>query len=281
MLESDSDSRIAVGARLDGRPVGLALALWEPDSPQVRLLSLMVAPELRCRGIGSRILRRCEDLAAATGRPRLATYFSSILPDAGAFAATLAKTGWSAPALLELRCAVRAGETATAIAGWPGMERRLASRDDVAFTPWNECVSADLARIADLAGAADCPPGLTPTHCATEIDPEESFVLRQGGEVVGWILARLDRDAGDDPPGAPTLFISAAYIRRDLWRSGLLVLAYHFMACRHVARFGSDAPARFSTSPKYPGMMALIRRRFAPAAVWVDEWLEAGKQLDG
>jgi len=279
MLDRPGEPRLAVGAWLDGKPAGLALALWEPDSPQVRLLSLMVDADARRRSIGTQLLQRCEELAAATGSPRVATYFSSILPCADAFHATLAAAGWSAPKPLELRCACQAGALGDAIAAWPAMRARLAMEGGVAFKPWGERTPAEEGEVADLAAAEDCPSGLTPSRWHDDMEAEHSLLMLQSGRVVGWILARREPSADPDPLAPPTLFVLAAYIRRELWRSGLLVLSYHFIVRQHAERFGDAAEVRFSTSHDYPGMMALTRRRFAPAALWVDEWLYAHKLL--
>jgi hypothetical protein len=231
---------------------------------------------MRRRGIGGQLLVRCEMLAARTGRARIATYFSSILPEAAAFMATLATAGWSSPRMMELRYAARCTTFAASIAAWPAMRRRL-SAQDVTFEGWSDRSPVDEREIAALASSAECPPGLAPDQWEREIDDDASFVMRRSSHVVGWILARLDSPS--EPGAPPVLFVPCAYIRRDLWRSGLLVLAYHFVACRHAELFGDEAVGRFSTAAQFPGMMALTRRRFAPAALWVDEWLRADKPL--
>jgi hypothetical protein len=120
---------------------------------------------------------------------------------------------------------------------------------------------------------------LSPQRWSGQFDESASLVLRLRGEVVGWILARLDPSSDAAAPGPPTLFIPAAFIRRELWRSGMLVAAYHAITRNHADRFGSAAPVRFSTHSSFAGMMALTRRRFAPIALWIDEWMESSKSL--
>ena len=146
----------------------------------------------------------------------------------------------------------------------------------LAITPWANRSTADDAEIRRLSAPPDCPPGLAPERWAGELEDAECLVLCREGQVTGWMLASLD----PPQPAVPrTLFVLSAYVRRDLWRSGLLTAAYHHIAHRHAERFGPEALVRFFTVPEYPGMMALTRRRLAPAAVRVDEWLVATKHL--
>jgi GNAT superfamily N-acetyltransferase len=274
-LDDTSEAKLAVGARQDGRPIGLALATWSPELPQARLFSLMVDPDARRQSVGTRLLAACEALAAAKGRERLVAYHSSLLPAAGAFAATLRRSGWSAPDLLELRCLGRASDFAAAIALWPGVGDRLLKGNRLGIASWARQTEADAAEIRRLSAPPDCPPGLAPQYWAAEFQDGESIVLTLEGKVAGWMLACLEPEAN----GPPTLHIRSAYVRRDLWRSGILAGAYHEITRRHAERFGAAALVYFATTPSYPGMMALVRRRFAPAALRLDEWLVSTKWL--
>lgn len=79
----------------------------------------------------------------------------------------------------------------------------------------------------------------------------------------------------------PTLYCEAAYIQHDLWRTGILAAGY-LHGYRAVAEhFGPHTIVRFFTVPRMPGMMALVRRRFAPVSLWVDDWLFSRKVLNG
>jgi hypothetical protein len=95
----------------------------------------------------------------------------------------------------------------------------------------------------------------------------------RAGALVGWVLTRLEIE--------PEAYIccESAYIRHDLWNTGVLVAGY-LDAYRGAANhFGPDCIVRFSTGPLMPGLMALTRHRFAPVSLWVDDWLFSQKVL--
>jgi len=175
-----------------------------------------------------------------------------------------------------LRCLGRGSDFAAAIATWPGVGDLL-KQGRLGFAPWASRTEADAAEIARLSAPPDCPPGLAPPYWAAELQDGESLVLTLDGGVAGWMLACLE----PEPAGPPTLHVQSAYVRRDLWRSGILAVAYHEITRRHARRFGAAGLVRFATAPSYPGMMALVRRRFAPVALRVDEWLVSTKHLAG
>ena len=91
---------------------------------------------------------------------------------------------------------------------------------------------------------------------------------------MGWVLLTPD---SQDP--LQVLHCQSAYIRHDLWRTGALVGGF-LHGYRAVAEhFGPDAVVRFHTVPRLPGMVVLVRRRFAPVSLWVDDWLVSRKRL--
>jgi GNAT superfamily N-acetyltransferase len=278
-LRDPEPGRVVVGARIAAKPIGLALAAWRPDLAGARLFSLMVAPECRRQSIGRALLTACESLVAGTGRKRLDAFYSSLLPAARPFAALLVVCGWHLPQARELRCTLSAGMVVAAIAGWPGATGRLLANKSFTTACWAERTAQDVAKIEELSKPPSCPPGLSPQHWSGWFDEGTSLVLRMRGEAVGWILARLDPPTDVGGERLPTLAISAAFIRRDLWRSGMMVAAYHAIARIHANQFGAAARVRFSTTASYAGMMALTRRRLVPIALWTDEWMESSKSL--
>jgi len=278
-LSAPEPGQVTVGARVAGKPIGLALAAWRSDLAEARLFSLMVAPAYRRQAIGRSLLAACESLVADAGRARLHAFYSSLLPAAGPFAALLVVRGWNSPQACELRCCVPAGALADAIAGWPGVTGRMLANAGITIACWAERTAQDTAAIEKLSQPSSCPGSLSPQYWSGLFDEGTSLVLRAHGEIVGWILARLDPSGGADAAVPPTLFVPAAFIRRDLWRSGMLVAAYHAISRGHADRFGATAPVRFSTSSSYPGMMALTRRRIAPVALWIDDWMGSSKSL--
>lgn len=70
-------------AELDGEIVGSVLLVRHPDRPGVaRLRLLLVEPRARGLGIGSRLVRECNDFARRAGYRTITLWTNSILDDA-------------------------------------------------------------------------------------------------------------------------------------------------------------------------------------------------------
>lgn len=69
------DGVLAVVAEEDGRPVGFAFLTLRPaiwfDGPVSQLEELYVVPDLRDRGLGTRVLDLCRTLARRAGSPEM------------------------------------------------------------------------------------------------------------------------------------------------------------------------------------------------------------------
>src|SRR5262249_34355068 len=120
-LAEPNGNAVAVTARLEGRPIGLALLERDATSRTMRLLSLAVGREYGQRGIGSRLLRDCAAPALRGHADTQLCFYSNTLPEVAAFEGALARAGWMPPELAELRVALRCGDTRQSIARWPGM----------------------------------------------------------------------------------------------------------------------------------------------------------------
>ena len=266
-LLAPAPERIAVAARRGSEPIGLALLAPSQHPGAAELLSLCVSYDLRRQGIGSALLEASLARAAAAGFRAVLSYHSSRLPAVEGFEATLRKAGWSPPDPVNIRVMLRCGPMRTAMTEWPGM-RRLLANPGIECVLWRDLASAEIARLQGLSGEPQCPESLRLDPWLAHIDADLSIGLRVKGEAVGWVLIALT-----DPTenGRSDAFCPAAYIRRDLWRSGSLVRGYLRAIERVAEARGTEARLRFSTSANLPGMHALTLRRFAPAVEWVDE----------
>ena len=274
LLESPKNGIVAFAAAAGLRPVGLALAEFTGPEGEAQLLSLGVAAPDRRQGVGSALLRACEAALADSGCKLMVAYHSSRLSAAPAFEATLRSCGWEASQVREVRSAGRCGAIASGIAQWPGIQRLLRN-PSLSFSPWSTVTAADDPAIERLSSEPACGTYMSPKSWTGHIEPRVSIAIRRGSELVGWMLFRLDTT---DPE--PTLYCETAYIQHDLWRTGILAAGY-LHGYRAVAEhFGPHAIVRFFTVPRMPGMMALVRRRFAPVSLWVDDWLFSRKVLN-
>lgn len=262
---------LAVGARVGGLPAGLALGRIEDGVGH--LLSLTVARALRRRGIGCRLAAAWEDSAAAAGATLLRAGYSERLKDRDALAATLGRAGWSAPRPAQVWAIGETAPMVAAVGAWPAVAARLREPDGFTFDSWRGPDEADGAALAALAAEPEFLAHMHPSVRAERIEPACSIAVRRRGLLVGWVLGeRTDRVPLDGFGHRPAIYYRSAYLARSLWHTGVLVGAYWHAYARQAAAFGPDSLALFCTA--FPRMMALVRRRFAPISLRVDETFE-------
>lgn len=261
---------LAVGATLGGVPVGFALG--HACEGEVQLLSVVVAPSLRGQGLGRRLIAAFADRAAATGARGAVIAYSSRLDAESAAALVSAATaaGWSAPTLRELICFSETGSMVESVGRWPAVSGRLRDAKKVDFAPWHPLDDADHAAIAAMADDEGYLPHMHPDRPMAPPVPECSVAVRRDGALVGWVMAE---QAPTVPlPGyrdRPAITYRSAYLRADLWHTGALVGAYWHAFDRQAALLGARSIAIYHTC--LPRMMAMVRRRFGPLHLRVDE----------
>ncbi|MFM7086683.1 MAG: TIGR03032 family protein [Cyanobium sp.] len=177
---------LGVSAMVAGAMVAFVIAERRPQG-EALLLSLMVAPAWRRRGIGTGLLARLMAFLAAEGLgPLLVRYRVTTLTTA-AFEPILARLGWSAPhtdfVLLEGR------SPRLAAVGWA--DRHPISAP-YTLLPWGQLSEAQRQSAAQLAAPAELlPPGAE----AAQPDPQLSLALLHQNQPVGWLL--LHRTGAD------------------------------------------------------------------------------------
>ncbi|MBP2230009.1 GNAT superfamily N-acetyltransferase [Azospirillum agricola] len=262
---------VAVGARVGGLPAGLALGMVQEGTGH--LLSLTVAAPLRRRGIGRRLAAAWEEAAQAAGAGRLRAGYSERLKERAALAATLGHAGWSAPRLSQVWAIGETAPMVEAVGAWPAVAARLRDPDGFAFEPWSGVGAADAGALAALTAEPDVLPHMHPDLRAEHIEPACSVAVRRHGALVGWVIGERAASVPlDSHRDRPAILYRSAYLARPLWHTGVLVGAYWHAYARQTAAFGPRSVAMFATV--FPRMMALVRRRFAPISLRVDETFE-------
>lgn len=262
---------LAVGARVGGLPAGLALGRIEDGV--AHLLSLTVAGALRRRGIGRRLATAWEMAAAAGGARLLRAGYSERLKERDALVATLGRAGWSAPRPAQVWAIGETAPMVAAVGAWPAVAARLREPGGFAFDPWRGLDETDGQALTALAAEPEFLAHMHPSVRAECIEPACSIAVRRHGALVGWVLGeRADSVPLDGYGHRPAVYYRSAYLARSLWHTGVLVGAYWHAYARQTAAFGPDSLALFCTA--FPRMMALVRRRFAPISLRIDETFE-------
>lgn len=259
---------LAVGLRVAGLPAGLAFGMVQGE--RAWLLSLMVAAPLRGQGYGRQLARAFAAGAAGRGAASVQADFSSRLTHRGALARCLAAAGFSEPELLTLVTTGEAGAMLEAVNQWPSMMRRLRDPDSASFEPWRALDAADLEAVAALSREPGFVPGMEPEADPETFDPACSIAVRRNGQLIGWVLAEaLPVITLEAYRGRKGVYYRSAYLTQPLWHTGLMVGAYRAAFEAQVNTHGPQSIAAFHTS--IPRMAAMVRRRFGPIALQVDE----------
>lgn len=275
-LDEPRPSILAVGAFVDDEPAGLALG--ELGSGEGWLLSLMVDKQFRGEGIASQLLRSFVSESAGRGIGRLEARYPERLASRPVLEAVLARAGWSEPSLSSVQLVGLAGAMAAEGGRWPGVRRLRERPGPYAFTPWSERSAEDDVSVSRLLAEQSAIHPPDPRAFVRNCEPELSFALRRGGELIGWLVGVRDEGGfgpGTTGGGAAAVHYPAAYCADAHSRSGILIAGYHRAFSRQAELFGPLSRASYRTHPGARAMLALTLRRFAPMALRVDRVLSS------
>ncbi|SUB01493.1 Uncharacterised protein [Pannonibacter phragmitetus] len=267
---------IAVGLRIAGIPAGLALGVVQDKT--ALLLSLMVAAPLRDQGYGRGLAEAFAAEAQTRGAVIVDIGFSSRIGQRDALVRCLGAAGFSVPELAELITTGEAGAMLDAVNQWPSIMKRLRNPESASLEPWRELDGVDLAAVEALSREPGYVPGMAPQADPETFDPACSVAVRRSGQLLGWVVAEsLPVITLDAYRGRKGVCYRSAYLTQRLWHTGLLVGAYRAAFEAQVNTYGPGSIAVFHTS--IPRMAAMVRRRFGPIALQVDEHWRMNKTL--
>jgi GNAT superfamily N-acetyltransferase len=231
---------LGLSAMANGVMVAFAVAERRPDGG-ASLLSLMVEPPWRRRGIATGLLARLMLFIAKEGIAPLTLRYQHS-PELGVtFEPILARLGWSSPrtdfVLLE-------GQSPQLAAiDW-------ADRHPIAapyrLLPWPELSQAQRAQVAAL----DTPPELQPPADPQGLEPSICLALLHHEELVGWLIAHR---TGANSVRYSSLFVTPAH----RGRARALALLSEGFRRQHAAAI---ATARAAIDRRNDPMLRLLKR---------------------
>lgn len=238
--------RIAVGASLFNRPVGLIIAEINHTLDHAAIRDLQVAQPFCTAPIGTLLVRQLETELRARGCMEVEVVYS-VDEDHGLYERALAESGW-APSevthyLYEMHWELHTQTWVRSYRLPPGCE----------IVPWADVTSADREQIRHRQEKEGWyPPSVDPFLLETseQIDFACSIGLRYRGQVVGWVIGeRLD---------PRTAYCTVAFVTPELrrTRAGPALMA-------EIARLQSAAGVRITFVDARPGS---IMSRFAEHA---------------
>lgn len=180
-LERISGELLGLSAMAAGAMVALAIAERRADGG-ARLLSLMVAPAWRRRGIGTGLMARLMAFLASEGIGPLTVRYRATTLTTAALEPMLARLGWEAPrtdfVLLEGRAA------RLAAVGWAD---RHPITPPYSLLPWGRLNSSQLQAASALPVPVEL---LPPPPDQPQPDPQLSLALLHDQAPVGWVLVQ-------------------------------------------------------------------------------------------
>jgi uncharacterized protein (TIGR03032 family) len=264
------DPLIAALALRDGRAVGLALAERRDEGAAADVLSLVVAPEERGRGLGARLLGELERACAARGVRALGAGYRSSWKAAAIVGRMLRRAGWSEPTIKR-----RIAKADIGILSAPWLRRWLDTarpRAGEEVFAWRDLSAAERAEIvARQRTESWFPAALAPFQIEHRIEETTSVGLRRRGRVAGWLITH--RTAAD------TIQYTSLFVEPALQKLGHAVPLIAEAVRRHLA---AEIPyGIFMVDVENTAMMRFVERRLAPFLasttdlLWSERWLGA------
>lgn len=261
-------SMMAVGASVNGQPVGLALADVHTDDSAGEVCSLFVTPAYRGCGIGTALLDQIEMGLQKRGCSKAWFRYTAGKATTSTLEGMLHKGGWEEPEVRRWIC-----KADRHILDAPWMKRRHLP-DSFALFPWQELTPTERDAMKKEEGPDGwLPEGYTPFDDEHLIEPTISLGLRYQSEVVGWMFVHRVSEG--------VVRYHHLFVREDLRRKrcGLPMLVESIW--RQAETLGSDSCGVFIIGNKNPTMRRFLQRQIAPYLVSVQESRGTWKDLMG
>ena len=181
-LAKPSNPLLASAALSNRQIAGAALA--EIKNGMGAVISWLVAPELRRKGIGAQLLKAVENGLREKNCIGVCLNFRSDWPNRHAVARVCSGLGWSEPA--PVRYLYRSNASKIASAPWLW---NVTPDETFEVFPWSELTMEERADI--LTRQAESPwysPELNPFQLSDRFEPINSLGVRFEGKVMGWMI---------------------------------------------------------------------------------------------
>jgi GNAT superfamily N-acetyltransferase len=251
---------LALGARVSGEPVGLALAeIPEGQSAGAEVLSLFVSPPYRSRGLGTALLNAMATWLSQMGVEKALAVFMTGQPGQDVLERVLSKAGWPAPEIRQLTLRFTLEEARRT--GWFG---KYPLEEGYSVFPWKDLTDEEREGLrASQKATGWIKPDLEPwRNDAEAFEPVSSLGIRLNGEIVGWIITHAVNER--------VVRFTCSFIRRDLGRRGKIVPAYT-EAIRRLSQGTAFQECTLTTPTRHRGMANFVLRRCAPHASFLGE----------
>lgn len=251
-LERISGELLGLSAMAAGAMVAFAIAERRADGG-ARLLSLMVAPAWRRRGIGTGLLGRMMAFLAAEGVAPLTVRYRATPLTVAALEPILMRLGWSAPRTDFVLIEGRSQQLAAV--GWAD---RHPIGEPYRLQPWGALNPVQ----RQAAAAQEAPAELNPPAAdQPQPDPGLSLALLHHDQPVGWLLVHR---TGPEAVRYSSLYVAPAH----RGRARALALLHEGFRRQHAAAIPT---ARAAIDSRNAAMLRLLRRHLGAHLLAIGE----------
>lgn len=270
-----TENRLALVAFAGEIPVALWLSVQTPLEGQQKnhtLLSLVVAPAWRRRGIAIQLMQAAEAELTACGVIGLTTSYSSILPGADAMSDLLRNSDWVEPKADRIRICGRVGDTIATSKAWSMLIQRL-QRRGIRYLSWEEASIDLIEQAAAMVDAGQAPLWSDPRPWSGALCKQLSLAILDGeGELAGWVVC-------EHQPKLNRWYFPIGWVTPKEQDRGTLVGAYLEGSRRIESTNGPSALAVLEASPRQGRAWNLFENHFSSFALWSDRLLVSRKHL--
>jgi ribosomal protein S18 acetylase RimI-like enzyme len=254
---------IAIGATLEGQPVGLIIASYRPDEPQANILSLLVEPAYRHRGIGTALLSHIEEILTEYGCQKIDMLYN-LNPTTPSLEQILKHQNWI-PGFVYCERYLTDRET---IMKAPFLTRYTLPEKYTIF-PWSELTDRERTKIEQRDNGLDYPDILSPFQ-ENHIDTIGSVGLRYRDEVIGWnIVIQMT---------STFVYFKSQFVKSEFRSIGLgvhlLIASLQRQLLDEKATKGS-----FAVSVENTRMLRFVNRNLAPYLTSIHSCKKSSKLL--
>ncbi len=271
LLDQSLENLVVVGAAYFWQPVGLVIATLTPDARYAQVISLLVIPEHRGKGVGAALLAEIEKHLHKRGCQQADFAYLTATEHAAAIEHLLEKNDWRTPQTV----AVFFESDVETYLKSPLYTPQVILPDGYEFFAWADLTPQDRATI--LQRQAQTPGGwfsetVSPFIQEDRVEPINSIGLRYQGEVVGWMVTQRMTPTLVD---YTNLFVSREHKGQSL--SILLVMEATRRQFEYIKASGNDqtATSRSLANSKWTKMLM----DFAGSAFKVQEQRVSTKML--
>lgn len=256
----------AVGALVDGKPVGLALASYRPTLEIARLVSIYIDVESRGLKIGTALLRKMEEVLRKQKCRLINHLYLTEQPTTPALEKIFQNQKWSKPYQMMVKCYFDCYAFNP-----PWFKRNYPIPSGFEMFSWGSLKSKEKVALIRQEKNNSFPANVSPFYREDTIEPINSLGLRNENGVVGWMIThRIDKD---------TIQYSSLYIDRDF-----KYLGHAMCLLANSIRKQQNSPVQWSilelnVQESDSHWISFVKKRLIPYTIKVEKFNEASRLL--